>query len=130
MDALRDSELDRVAFTYDIWCKWRIHLDERMRNHFPDFAPKYFRMQRRGFIPKLHNKMHGLRCQTIHCINLFSGMARTDGESTERDWASIVVAALQTGEMNLGSRHEALGDHWADKNFQRLVGLSKSFSCL
>jgi hypothetical protein len=41
-----------------------------------------------------------------------------------------VQAALATGEMNAGARHETLDNHWADKNFSRTVGLSESPSIL
>jgi hypothetical protein len=128
LDALRNSELDQVAFSYDIYCKWQIHLEQRARDHFPEEMTRSFlRMTRRGFVPKLHLYAHGPRCRTIWSLNYHPHLGRTDGESTERDWASAVIAALQTGEMNQGARHEALNDHWADKNFQRTIGLSKTF---
>jgi hypothetical protein len=54
-DALRDCELERVALTYDIWCKWSIHAEKRAREHFPaDMTNGFLRLARRGFIPKLH----------------------------------------------------------------------------
>jgi hypothetical protein len=85
----------------------------------------FLRMQRRGFVPKLHLYAHGASCRTTWSLNYHQGVGRTDGESTERDWAAVVVAALQTAEMNHGSRHAALDDHWIDKNFRREVGLSR-----
>jgi hypothetical protein len=126
-DALRDCDLERVALTYDIWCKWSIHAEKRAREHFPaDMTNGFLRLARRGFIPKLHIYGHGLECRTQYSLNYHPGLGRTDGESIERDWAAIVQAALQTGEMNAGARHENLDDHWADKNFCRTVGLSES----
>jgi hypothetical protein len=82
-------------------------------------------MERRGFVPKLHLYAHGPSCRTAYSLNYHRGVGRTDGESTERDWAAAVVAALQTSEMNKGSRHGALDDHWCDKNYQRVVGMSE-----
>jgi hypothetical protein len=125
-DALRNCQLSRVAFTYDIYCKWHIHADKRARTNFsPDMVKNFLRMRKRGFVPKLHLYAHGPPCRTIWSLNYHAGVGRTDGKSTERDWAAAVLAALQTGEMNPGARHGALDDHWIDKNFRRVVGLSE-----
>jgi hypothetical protein len=124
-DSLRNCKLNRVAFTYDIYCKWSIHAEERARKHFPpEMVNDFLRMHRRGFVPKLHLYAHGKSCRTVWSLNYHQQVGRTDGESTERDWASAVLAALQTGEMNAGTRHGALDDHWIDKNFRRMLGLS------
>jgi hypothetical protein len=126
-DALRFCKLKRVAFSYDIYCKWWIHAEKRARKNFPpEMVANYLRMERHGFVPKLHLYAHGPACQTKWSLNYHQGVGRTDGESTEQDWAAAVVAALQTAEMNSGSRHGALDDHWIDKNFRREVGLSKT----
>jgi hypothetical protein len=115
-----------VAFTYDIWCKYVVNAEKRAREHFdPDMSRRFLELEKRGFIPKLHLYAHGSACQTKWPLNYHKGVGRTDGESTERDWASVVIAALQTAEMNYGSRHAALDDHWIDRNFQRIVGLSE-----
>lgn len=125
-DALRNCQLDRIAITYDIWCKWSIHARSRAINHFPPgMVSRFLRLQLRGFVPKLHLYAHGPSCRTVWSLNYHLGVARTDGESTERDWAAVVVTSLQTGEMNPASRHIALDDHWCDKNFRRVVGMSK-----
>jgi hypothetical protein len=125
LDALRDSNLQRVAFTYDIYCKYNINAEARALKHFPpEMLNRFLAMSKRGFIPKLHIYGHGARCMTKWSLNYGRGVGRTDGESTERDWAAAVLAAQQTSEMNPGSRHAALNDHWIDKNFRRLVGLS------
>jgi hypothetical protein len=84
------------------------------------------RMKIRGFVPKLHIYAHGPACRCHWSLNYNKHVARTDGESTERDWAELVLAALQTAEMNDGHRHGVLDDHWSDKNFRRLLGLRRS----
>jgi hypothetical protein len=125
-DGLRGCKLDRIAITYDIWCKWSIHARSRATKYCPPgLVSNFLRMQLRGFVPKLHLYAHGPSCRTIWSLNYHPGIGRTDGESTERDWAAVVHAGLQTGEMNPGSRHLALDDHWCDKNYQRMNGLSK-----
>jgi hypothetical protein len=125
-DALRDCELQRVALTYDIWCKWSIHAEKRAHKHFPhDLTKGFLRLKRRGFIPKLHIYGHGIECRTQYSLNYHPGLGQTDRESIKRDWAAIVQAALQTGEMNAGTRHGTLDDHWADKNFCCIIGLSE-----
>jgi hypothetical protein len=129
LDCLRETKLKRVAFTYDIYCKWEINAEKRARKHFPpEMSERFLAVQKRGFIPKLHIYGHGQSCQTKWSLNYAEGVGRTDGESTERDWASVVLAGLQTAEMNPGSRHAALDDHWIDRNFRRLLGLSESLS--
>jgi hypothetical protein len=126
-DSLRNCQLLRIAFSYDIYCKWHIHAEKRARENFPpEMVENFLRMSHRGFVPKLHLYAHGASCRTVWSLNYHRGVGRTNGESTERDWAAAVVAALQTAEMNKGSRHDALDDHWIDKNFRREVGLSKS----
>jgi hypothetical protein len=125
-DALRHNKLDRIAFTYDIFCKWWIHLEKRALEHFPpEMTRAFLKTQWRGFVPKLHLYAHGPSCRTAWSLNYHRGVGRTDGESTERDWAAAVVAALQTAEMNPAARHAALDDHWIDRNFTRLIGLSE-----
>jgi hypothetical protein len=126
LDALRDSELDEITFTYDIWCKYNIHLEERAKLFPPEMASNFLRIEREGFIPKLHMYNHGTICRSVYNLLYHRGMAWTDGESIERDWAVIVTVATQTGEMNGGTRHGALNDHWIDNNFKRLCRLSKS----
>jgi hypothetical protein len=126
-DALRDCSLRRVAISYDIYCKWSIHAEKRARNNFPPAMSKAFlALSRRGFVPKLHLYAHGDMCRTNWSFNYHKGVGRTDGESTERDWAAAVLAALQTAEMNPGARHQALDDHWIDRDFRRILGLSES----
>jgi hypothetical protein len=123
---LRKTRLKRIAFSYDIWCKYQVNLSKRIHQFFPaNDANAFKQLIIRGFIPKLHLYAHGSACATKWSLNYHRGVGRTDGESTERDWASAVLAALQTAEMNLGSRHAALDDHWIDRNFRRMVGLRK-----
>lgn len=125
-DGLRNCQVDRIAITYDIWCKWHIHARHRARSFFPPgMVSRFLALQLRGFVPKLHLYAHGPSCRTVWSLNFHPGVGRTDGESTERDWAAVVTSGLQTGEMNPASRHLALDDHWCDKNFQRVVGISK-----
>jgi hypothetical protein len=125
-DTLRKCHLKRVAFTYDIFCKWWIHLAERSRTYYLEALIKAFQeLTWRGFIPKMHIFGHGSACWDIWSLNYAFGVGRTDGESTERDWASVVVGALQSAEMNPAFRQAFLDNHWIDKNFRRLVGLSE-----
>jgi hypothetical protein len=124
-DGLRSCKLDCIAITYDIWCKWSIHAQSRAAQYCPPgLVSSFLRMQLRGFVPKLHLYAHSASCRTIWSLNYHVGVGRTDGESTERDWAAVVYSGLQTGEMNYASRHLALDNHWCDKNFQCLCGLS------
>jgi hypothetical protein len=124
-DALRATELTRIALTYDIYCKWSIHAEKRARANFPtDMTRAFLALRKRGFVPKLHIYAHGPSCRTQWSLNYHHGVGRTDGESTERDWAAVVLAALQTAEMNPGARHGALDDHWIDKNFCRIANMS------
>jgi hypothetical protein len=127
MECLRNTKLKNVAFSYDIWCRFQTNMAKRIMECFPpDEASAFFNLKRRGFIPKLHLYAHGSSCATVWSLNYHHGVGRTDGESTERDWASAVLAALQTSEMNPGSRHAVLDDHWIDKNFQRVLNFSLS----
>lgn len=128
MECLRQTKLKNVAFTYDIWCKFEVNLAKRIMQCFsPKEAGALLNLERRGFIPKLHLYAHGQACATIWSLVYHHGIGRTDGESTERDWASAVLAALQTSEMNPEARHAVLDDHWMDKNFQRVLNFSTHF---
>jgi hypothetical protein len=122
MECLRGTKLKNVAFSYDIWCKYQVNMAKRIMECFPQKeAADFLNLKRRGLIPKLHLYAHGPSCATAYSFNFHPGVGRTDGESTERDWASAVLAALQTAEMNPGARHAVLDDHWIDKNFQRVL---------
>jgi hypothetical protein len=85
----------------------------------------FLQMQLCGFVPKLHLYAHGPLCQTIWSLNYHLGVGWTDGKSTERDWVAVVTSGLQTGEMNPASQHLALDDHWCNKNYQRILGMSE-----
>jgi hypothetical protein len=127
LDCLQETKLKQVAFTYGIYCKWEINTEKQARKHFPPkMSERFLAVQKCGFIPKLHIYGHGQSCQTKWSLNYAEGVGRTDGKSTERNWASVVLAGLQTAEMNPGSRHAALDDHWIDWNFWCLLGLSES----
>jgi hypothetical protein len=127
LDALRNCSVEQIAFTYDIYCKWQIHLAKRARENFStDMGLGLLSKTWRGFVPKLHLYAHGPSCCTKWSLNYHKGVGRTDGELTKRDWAAVVMAGLQTAEMNAAARQAALDDHWVDRNFQRLVGLGKN----
>jgi hypothetical protein len=76
-DALRNCGLRRVAFTYDIFCKWWIHLDERSRALYPvELVQAFHSLSWRGFIPKMHIWGHSLLCHHIWLLNYHPGVGR------------------------------------------------------
>lgn len=112
-----------VLLSYDVACQWRINfaqrlpgLPPRIRFPLPTDAIRYG-------VPKFHLPPHERKCQSPHSLNYKPGVGETDGESIERNWASLNGAAGSTKEMGPGSRHDTLDDHCGHANWRKLVNL-------
>jgi hypothetical protein len=75
LEALKGTKLKCIAFTYDIWCKFQVNFEKRVRQYFDaDVAKAFLALARRGFIPKLHLYAHGSACATRWSLNYHQGV--------------------------------------------------------
>lgn len=118
---LKTVTVERVAISYDIACKWSIHLPKRFAVNHPGVNIK--KLELSYFIPKFHLPGHGASCQTKYSFNYAKGVGRTHGETVEQEWAHINLAATSTREMGPGARHLALDDHWGGWNWKKILGM-------
>lgn len=118
--------LFRLLIVYDIACQWskklRSRLSELRSNVDVDLNDVILTFA----IPKGHIKAHGKTCQSKYSLNYLPGLARTDGEGVERDWAHMNALTASTREMGPGNRHETLDDHWGAWNWGKVLKLGAS----
>jgi hypothetical protein len=123
-DAMRDTGIALLCVTYDIACKFLVHLRARLEKDYPTKLVEHLlKMVIRGFVPKFHLPAHGPACQTKWSLNWASAVGRTDGEAIERDWADHNWLGTQSFEMGPGARHQVIEDSMSHANFRRLCSL-------
>jgi hypothetical protein len=120
---LKNVTVQRVTISYDIACKWSIHLLARLAGYHPDLNIENFEFS--YYVPKFHLTGHGSSCQSKYSFNYARGVGRTHGETVEQEWAHINLAALATREMGPGARHLTLDDNWSGWNWNKIVGMGK-----
>ena len=118
---LNNVSVHNVVISYDIACKWSIHLLKRFSQNHPDLDIEKFQLS--YLIPKFHLPGHGAACQAEYSFNFTKGVGRTHGETVEQEWAHINLAALSTREMGPGARHLALDDSWSWWNWKKVLGM-------
>ena len=118
---LKGIGVQRVIISYDIACKWSIHLLERISDNYPDLDIR--NLQLSYLIPKFHLPGHGDACQTRYSFNYTRGVGRTHGETVEQGWSNMNLAALSTREMGPGARHLSLDDNWSGWNWKKILGM-------
>ena len=118
------DEVIELLMTYDVMCKYSVHLLERFEQHFPRLVPLVEHIKL--LLPKLHMLAHHEYCQTVYVLCYSWGAGLTSGESVEQPWAELNQAGLSTREMSLGSRHDTLNDLFNFWNWQKaeLLGMS------
>jgi Kyakuja-Dileera-Zisupton transposase len=120
---LKDVDVQRVAISYDIACKWSINHLKRFAENHPDLNVEGFEFS--YYIPKFHLPGHGASCQTSYSFNYARGVGRTHGETVEQEWAHINPAAVATREMGPGARHLTLDDNWSGWNWKKILGMGE-----
>ncbi|PBK66203.1 hypothetical protein ARMSODRAFT_1021793 [Armillaria solidipes] len=121
LSAARSAETDKILFSYDIACQWKLNFHDRMLA-FPPSMQIPVDKSIRFAIPKCHCKGHKRECQCIHSMNI-QVAGRTDGEGIERTWSEVNVVANSTKEMGPGHWHDKLDDQFAQHNWRKLTGL-------
>lgn len=104
--------------SYDIWCQYSIHFNDRMQSRFPHLAAILDDI--RGAVPKLHVHGHGEKC-SLYCsftYTKYSGM--TCGEGIESAWAEQNHAAGSMKEQSTGHRQDTLDDYNTYWNWTKL----------
>jgi len=125
---LKNVNLKAIVISYDIVCQWSINLEDHMTK-----IDEYFwifnsnDVKAMYLVPKFHLPAHVLPCRTRFSFNYAPGVGRTDGEAPERGWAKVNPLAPSTREMGPGTRRDTLDYHFGDSNWQKVVGLGRSF---
>ncbi|EIN03348.1 hypothetical protein PUNSTDRAFT_78357 [Punctularia strigosozonata HHB-11173 SS5] len=128
MSILTMGAMSLVVVSYDIACKWSVHLWDCFATLAPQFACLLVTALR-FFVPNLHVGVHGAKCRHVFGFNVNRWVGRTHGETLEQEWAHIGAMATSTREMGPGVRHGILDDHWHFWNFQKIVGMGMSLPC-
>ncbi|EIN04406.1 hypothetical protein PUNSTDRAFT_76368 [Punctularia strigosozonata HHB-11173 SS5] len=115
-----------VVLSYDIACKWSLHLKDRVKPFSSTFG-NVVNATIRFFIPSLHIIAHGPKCRCTFSFSFNRWVGRTHGETIEQEWAHIGAVATSTREMGPGARHATLDDHWHFWNFRKIVAMGSSF---
>lgn len=112
--AVKSTQLQLVAISYDIVCQWFINVFQRM----PSW-PKELQLQEglnlRPLIPKFHEPAHLDKNHEQYSFNLAEGIGLSDGECPERVWGSHNPLAGSTRSSGPGTRDDILDDnfgHW------------------
>ncbi|KAI0058288.1 hypothetical protein BV25DRAFT_1810998, partial [Artomyces pyxidatus] len=119
--SLRGMQNTALLVSYDIACQWSKNVWERMEEAPPELQIRLDHVAVDFAIPKFHLPAHGGPCQVPYSFNYKTGVGMTDGESPERNWASLNGAANSTKEMGPGARHDTLDDHCGHANWRRVV---------
>ena len=120
--------ITRVLVSYDIGCQWDKKLQTRVSQYstsatFDLSSLNYWRV----VVPKFHLSGHGQNCQLRYNINFTKGAARMCGEGIESGWSQSGSLAIWTRENGPNTRRAILDGHWGECNWQKLLGLRKSF---
>nr|GAT45084.1 predicted protein [Mycena chlorophos] len=115
---------ERIILSYDIACQWWKDLKARLLLLPPLVRLKLALDFIRFVVPKMHISGHTLDCQHKYSLNLVPGSGQTDAEGIECAWAVVGGLAGSTRVMGLGSRSDALDDHWSFWNWTKVVGLA------
>lgn len=117
-------KLQRLFYSYDIWCQWKLKLKDRMK-----CLPEAIRLPENvklcGGVPKCHCKGHGIGCQCVYSMNIQPGIGRTDGEGIERTWSGVNASAAATKEMLPGGRHDILDRRFGAHNWEKVTRLGR-----
>ena len=118
----------QILISYNIVCQWRIYFFDRLSGLPPEIRFSLPPDSIQYGVPKFHLPPHEHRCQAPHSMNYKPGAGETDGESIERNWASLNGVAGSTREMGPGSRHDTIDDHCGHSNWRKTVTLGSYLS--
>jgi hypothetical protein len=125
LSVLSGVDVARVVISYDIGCQWSKNFKARIKD-YPESMRLHPDTTVEISIPNWHVNGHGSFCRNNYSLNYLPGVGRTCGEDAEPSWAHTNPLAPSTREMGPGARRETLNDHWAGRNFQKIVGFRKS----
>lgn len=119
--------LERIVFSYDINCKYKVNFKDRVTSGTSPLLDPNLNFE--GFmtwlIGKFHLGGHKDDCSREHSFNYNKNVGRMSGELVETIWAVFNWLKWQTREMSWGARREALSDSMNDWNHQKMVALGE-----
>ena len=71
-------------------------------------------------VPKFHLPAHIKACNLLFSFNLTPGIGWTDGEAPEWGWVNINPLVHSMKEIEPGTRHDTIDDHFGDWNWKKV----------
>ncbi|KAJ7212313.1 hypothetical protein GGX14DRAFT_564781 [Mycena pura] len=124
LSALEGVEVERLVFSYDIACQWKVHLLERAKalTEKANISTRLDKFDIQFGLPVWHAAVHELKCRMANSLSFAKGVGRTDGEGIERTWSILNPIGFATKEMGEGGRHDNIEDKVDHVNFEKNVG--------
>lgn len=111
-----------IIFSYDIACQWAINLVSRQHLLPKRIQIDFTNKKWKAVIPVFHQGAHVRpECQTYYSLHFARGVARSDGESIERDWSKLNGVAKSVKEMGPGASQDTLDDHFGGIIWRKYV---------
>lgn len=124
-----EAGIPHIVVTYDIACRWGLHLRERLSGYAATKDLNLDSLQSLRFaVPKFHLIGHGKPCHLNYNLAFMRGVGMTHGESVETIWSHSTSLAIWSRENGPGARHALLDTHWSGWNWRKLVNL-RECSC-
>ncbi|KAJ6460709.1 hypothetical protein C8R47DRAFT_1226212 [Mycena vitilis] len=123
--ALRQYEILRIIFTYDIACQYFKKFWERL-----SVLPDYLHLNLgeddwKAYVPNFHLPPHKDDCHGPFSLHFAPGVGMTNGEGIEQNWENSNGAANQTKQMGPGSRQDTLDDILGAHNYRKILALRR-----
>lgn len=123
LSSIRDTDIKRIVFSYDIACQWSRNLLKRCSTYPKNALSAGNNIELLFAVPKFHLHAHIAKCHSTYSLNYLPGVGQTDGESPERGWASANGITNSTKEMGPGSWSDTLDDHFTNYNWRKIISL-------
>jgi hypothetical protein len=136
LQALWDSGLIRIVFSYDINCKHHINLLRRISaQNALRTNPLSIELQPNvesptHYLPKVNTwHLHGHipECSDNFNLRTTPNVGRFTGEQVESPWARLDSLQYTTREMGAGHRRDVISIHMNSWNQEKLYGIGASF---
>lgn len=128
--ALKNTEYEQLAFTYDIACQFKKRFYERFQL-LPDELRRLIELPPADKIlfalPVWHGNVHEEGCEAQNSCKCQPKMGKTDGEGPEHFWALFNAFAGLTREQGDGARFDEFEDIFDGLNFLKQNGLGPLF---
>jgi len=127
-----EQTLNRIVFTYDINCKYKVNLYDRSvsNKHSPITHQFQTRLQPSAkkiefLVNVFHQRAHNPECADEHSIRNTPLVGMMSGEDVESPWAVMNFRQYSLREMGAGARRDALETHIHHWNTKKMLAIGK-----